>query len=349
MTITLVSGVAFGATRAYFTDTEKNTGNTFSTGTIDIAVDGQNPWSRTSPYELKDMKPSQIDYANFVIQNVGTNPANVWKKVEVKNEEDDIVSEPECVFGGGTWSGDTCTGNYVTKNDISSTIRYDLKVWVYDQNPLTAGVEPKWWQYIYTDDMNIRLDTLNGQNVLLGMIPVGWYIKVEQSYHMDSETDNWAQGDKMTFDITLSAEQLKGIVELENKNFADQVNPTIVHGDGIQGTLTYGVKDSKFNYSFTGKAPLASTNYSLVFYKEPFSTPSASGWPRTVVVLGSAMSNGSGVVTIPSTSLELNENILDMKVWLVKSSDLAGSTLSAFSGSDYLFELGLMDYYDADL
>lgn len=38
MTIGLVSTVVFGATRAFFTDTEQKTGNTFSTGTIDIAV-----------------------------------------------------------------------------------------------------------------------------------------------------------------------------------------------------------------------------------------------------------------------------------------------------------------------
>lgn len=366
MTISLVSAVAFGATKAYFTDTETKTGNTFAAGTIDIAVDGQNPWARTTPYQLEDMKPSQVDYANFVIQNVGTNPANVFKKVDIdtEGETDGIVSEPECVDGGGVWVSNPtspgareCTSPdghvYVPKNDISTAIRYDLKVWVYDIDPIqNPTAEPKWWQFIYTDAMDKRLSTLNHQDVLLGMIPVGWYMKVEQSYHMDSDTGNWAQGDQMTFDITLTAEQLKGTVLLQNKDFADAVNPTLNYDgglDNIKGTLTYGVKDSKFNYSFTGVAPLASTPYSLIFYEEPFSTPSASGWPRTVIVLGSATSDVGKNVSIPSTSLELNQNILNMKVWLVKTSDLTGDTLSAFSGNDYLFELGLMDYYDADL
>lgn len=353
MLITLVGGTAFSATRAYFTDEEKVLGNTFSAGTIDIAVDGQNPWEKSTPYQLSDMKPSQVDYANFVIQNVGTNPANVWKKVTVASEIDDVISEPECVEGGGIWNAPEkagCSGNYVPNNKVSEAIRYDLKVWIYDIDPVVNPTAPaKWWQYIYTDEMDTRLSTLNGENVLLGMVPANWYMKVEQSYHMDSDTPNWAQGDKMTFDITLSAEQLTGTVLMENKNFANQTNPTIVHGDSILGTLTYGVKDSKFNYSFTGKAPLASTNYSLIFYEEAFSTPASSVWPRPVIILGTATSDASGNVTIPATSLELNQDILNMKVWLVKTSDLTGSTLSAFSGTDYLFELGLMDYYDADL
>lgn len=359
MTIALVSAVAFGATRALFTDTETNVGNTFTTGTIDIAVDGQNPWSRANPYTFTDMKPSQVEYANFVIKNVGTNPANVWKKVDVKSEEDGVISEPECLYGQGTWTNGACNvgGGYQSKNDISSAIRYDLIVWVYDVDPTQSpAVEPRWWQYIYTDGMNKKLNTLNGQNVLLGMVPAGWYMKVQQSYHMDSDTGNWAQGDVMTFDITLTAEQLTGTVLLENKDFANQTNPTLVYDD-IQGALTYGVKDSKFNFSFSGKAPLASTNYSLIFYPEVWSLPTlnAPTWPRQVIVLANALSDGNGNVSIPSTSTELSQNIKNMKVWLVKSDDLIGTTpgtqtfKNVWNGNSYLFELGLMDYYDADL
>lgn len=356
MTIALVSAVAFGATRAFFTDTETNTGNTFSTGTIDIAVNDQNPWSRSTPYEFKDMKPSQVEYANFVIKNVGTNPANVWKRINITNQEDGVISEPECLYGGGTWTG-TCTGSYTTVNNISSAIRYDLTVWVYDQDPVNPQVQPKWWQVIYTDGMNKRLNTLNNVDVLLGMIPKGWYMKVQQSYHMDSDTGNWAQGDVMNFDITLTAEQLRGTVLLENKDFANQTNPTLVY-DNIQGTLTYGVKDSKFNFSFSGKAPLVNTNYSLIFYPEVWSLPvlNAPTWPRQVIVLANALSNGSGDVTIPSTSTELGQNISNMKVWLVKSDDLEGTTpgttqtfKNVWNGNSYLFELGMMDYYDSDL
>jgi len=350
MTIGIVSAGVFGATKAFFTDTETSAGNTFSAGTIDIAVDGTNPWTRSTPYQFADMKPSQVEYANFVIKNVGSNPANVWKRIDIASQSGGTLTEPECIEGGGKWEDGNCTGSYNPKDDISSAIRYDLTVWVYDVDPTqNPGAAAKWWQIIYTDEMDKRLNTLNGQDILLGMIPAGWYMKVQQSYHMDPNTGNWAQGDVMTFDITLTAEQLKGRVLMENKNFANEQNPTIVHGDGIQGVLTYGVRDSKFNFSFSGKAPLANTDYTLIFYPEPWSTPSGSGWPGPVIILGTAHSDGSGNVGISSTSVELNQNIQNMKVWLVKSADLSGNSFIAWNGNDYLFELGMMDYYDSDL
>jgi len=353
LTIGVVSAGVFGATKAFFTDTETSAGNTFSAGTIDIEVDGQNPWSRTTPYQFADMKPSQVEYANFVIKNVGINPANIWKRIDIATESGGTLTEPECSEGGGTWENGNCTGPYDPKENISSAIRYDLTVWVYDVDPAqNPGAAAKWWQIIYTDEMDKRLNTLNGQNILLGMVPAGWYMKVQQSYHMDPDTGNWAQGDVMTFNITLTAEQLKGTVLMENKNFANEDNPTIVHDD-IQGTLTYGVRDSKFNWSFSGRAPKANTEYALLFYYEQWSTPSGTGWPRDVYVLGKGITNSNGDLTLSGFE-DLNKNILNMKVWLVTTSSLTSGNLgnnqmNRWSGNDYLFELGMMDYYDADL
>src|SRR4030065_1558030 len=79
ITIALVATAGVYATRALFSDQEVGGGNTFSTGTIDIAVDGSNPWSIREPLELNDMKPSYTGYMNFTINNVGSNPANIWK------------------------------------------------------------------------------------------------------------------------------------------------------------------------------------------------------------------------------------------------------------------------------
>lgn len=340
MTIALVAAVGFGATRAYFTDTESSVGNTFTAGTIDIAVDNQNPWSRTTPYQLVDMKPSQVDYTNFTITNVGTNPANVWKKVAGVVTSDDVQSEPECVEGGGTWSGTACTGSYVAKDDIDTAIEYDLSVKVYN----AAGTEI-FYQTLYNKDKTISQITGNG--TFLGMIPEGGKMDVTESYHMQSATTNWAQGDKMTFDIVLTAEQLKGVAILENKS--NDGLWQVLGGDSYTGTFTYGVKDSMLTYTFTGVAPLASTPYSLIVYHESWSTPAGSGWPRPVTVLGTATSDGSGNVSIASTSVELNGNLLNAKVWLVKSSDLTGSTMSGWNHSAYLFDTGLIDYYDSDL
>ena len=338
VTIGLVSTAVFGVTRAIFTDTETNTGNTFSTGTIDIAVDNQNPWTSSTPYQFIDMKPSQNEYSNFSIQNVGTNPANVWKKVEKVSTEGGLMSEPECLAQNGTWTGTDCTGGD-EKSDIDTVIDYDLSVKVYSVNNTEI-----FNQVLYNKD--VTLFTIKDTEMFLGMIPAGGHMDVTESYHMQSDTDNWAQGDKMTFDIVLTAEQLTGTLVLDDK---DPATWDINQASAAKGTLTYGVKDSKFNYSFSGIAPLASTGYSLIAYHEPWSTPSGSGWPRPVTILGSTISDGSGNVSILSTSIELGTNLLNMKIQLVKTDDLIGSTLNGWNPSAYLFETGLMDYYDADL
>lgn len=339
MTIALIVAAGVYTTRAYFTDEEKSTGNEFTTGTIDIAVNGLNPWEATSSYKLVDMKPSQVDYTNFTINNVGTNPANVWKKVTNVVNSDELISEPECVEGLGIWSGAACTGSYVAKNDIDTVIDYDLSVKVYNESQVEI-----FNQTLYYQDKTIS--QIRDTDMFLGMIPENGYMDVTESYHMQSGTTNWAQGDKMTFDIVLKAEQLTGVAILENKN---NVAPWLVlSGDSYKGTFTYGVKDSKLNYTFSGVAPLINTPYSLIVYHESWSTPAGSGWPRPVTILGTATSDGSGNVSIASTSVEVG-NLLNAKVWLVPSSDLTGSTMSVFSDTAILFDTGLIDYYDADL
>ena len=67
------------------------------------------------------------------------------------------------------------------------------------------------------DEDGKKIGDLEGVQMYLGMIPVDWTMKVSQSYHMVSETDNDYQGDGMTFDITLYAEQLTNSVRLVNK------------------------------------------------------------------------------------------------------------------------------------
>lgn len=341
MSIALVSATAFGVTRAFFTDTETSSKNTFTTGTIDIAVDNQNPWSSRTPYQFTDMKPSQVEYANFTVNNVGTNPVNVWKKLTVTGTSDTPISEPECVEGHGVWTEGNCTGDYSAKSDIDTVIDYDLSVKLYNNSN-----ELIWWQMIY--DKNVTVADIKDKDVFLGMIPEGWHIDVVQSYHMKSDTGNWAQGDSMTFDITLTGEQLKGVAVLEDKT--GEPDWRVKTETSAQGTLTYGVKDSKFNFSFIGVAPLINTDYSLIVYKEPWSTPgSAAVWPRPVIVLGQDTSDVSGNVVIPNTSVELNTNLFNTKIWLVKTSDLTADTISGWNPTDYLFDTGLIDYYDSDL
>lgn len=350
MTIALVSGVAFGATRAYFTDTEKSVGNTFTAGTIDISVDNMNPWNKA--FTLADMKSGYTDYINFEIENTGSNPnpVNVWKNVKVTNETTGIESEPECTEQEGVWDNTAKACDWdgsgtmkIDNNDLSSAIWYDLSVEVYNANS-----EIIWWQTIYTDSDHKSIDGVYGTDgnskVYLGMIPAGGKMKVKQSYHLADNIGNWAQGDQMAFDINLTAEQLKGTVQLENKGGPEPWE--LVLSDGIKGTLTYKVKNPTFDFDFTGKAPLANKKYYLV-----------AGWkangsgfdPDTE--LGYGVSGNDGTISFTGNK-EIGKNLKDVKVWLVPETDWNGSTMTWASWPDvtgFLWETGLIWYEDTDL
>jgi len=338
--IAAVAAVAVGGTIAYFSDTETSTGNTFTAGTIDIAVDNMNPWSHS--YALEDMKPGYTDYINFEVENTANdaNPVNVYKSIKVTNEETGAQSEPECTEEVGTWDNTTktCTGMTAQNNNLSAAIVYDLYVEVYN-----ATGTKVWWQAIYVGADGHTLDNVygtagtygpNGSTTLyLGMIPAGGTMKVKQSYHLDSSVTNWAQGDKMTFDINLTAQQLTGTATLENKT--DAPNYTLVFGDGINATLTYIVKNPTFNFTLAGRAPLANTAYTLLAMKDP--------WPQTgSVVLGTVTTDGAGNFTM---SGDINTgDMKDQKISLVKSADWNGTQMTTWNQTSYLTETGLIWY-----
>lgn len=351
LTVVMVAGVVVGASGAWFTDTESSNDNTFTTGTIDISVDGDNPWSRDLPYALDDMKPSQVDYIDFVVQNVGTNPVNLYKMLDAYSFNDLLESEPECEKEGGVWNDSVTSGSKcnvtLSAEGMDKWINYDMIVELYDVDPDTSGAEPVWWENLYTDGMghDITLDTLEGESMYLGMIPVGKWMKVYQSYHMISETGNEYQGDQLIFNITLTAEQL-GVHALRLENKADVAGNSYTNWwDGVHADLSYTVKDREFAYTLDVQG-MADDNYDLVAWE---GYPGFSYGTGAVTVLANVTVSGNNPVI--SNSIELNKNLINAKVWLVPGNTTPGTsrTLPWPFTDNSLFETGLMDYYDADL
>ena len=338
--IGMVSVVAIGATRAFFSDSETSVGNTFSTGTIDIAVDDENPWNATDQYTFEDVKPSQVREMEFIITNVGGNPARVWKRVDVVSTEDNGVNEPECDAYSGTWDGSICSDE-TEKNDIDTVIEYDL--YVNDNS-------------IIHEDYGITIAEIQSLYIDLGTLDPDETMTVKQSYHMKADTGNWAQSDKMTFNIEIYAEQLLGTgpgptdrgVVLENKS-GDEWSPVI---DNRWGLLTFNSSGSTFDYTFKGYALEAGTEYSLIYYADP--------WPgnNPGALIGTMTTNSNGDI-VHSDSLDLSMDLPDpgddnyptgAKIWLVPSTDYdSGSkSLTAWNLADYLLETTLMTYDDSD-
>jgi len=346
--IAAVATLGYVGTSAYFSDTEESKDNVLTTGTIDIAVDGTNPWSSTKKYVLDDMKPGYVDYLNFTLSNVADNPANIWKDVTVTSHVNEPVSEPECGAENGTWTPDsenpylgTCADNGVIAN-LEDVVDYDLKVKIRN----TEGTVV-WEQIIYNEDITLAEAYKGGGNGLyLGMLPAGWTMDVEQSYRMKEVAGNEYQGDSISFDITLYAEQLINTVRLENKN--KSMDWKLVLSDDYYADLVYGVKEKEFTYTLRGKAPLSGTSYTLLFYPETWTVPGHTANTANIV-LGTTTSGTDGTVNMAG-SVDLGYDLNQMKVWLVPSSYVdEGGVITTWEMQNFLFETGLIDYYDTGL
>lgn len=330
-----VAAAVVVGTTAFFSDTKQSTGNTFTAGTINISV-GE---TGLVPVHLADMKPSQVAYSNFTVTNTGTNPVNVTKEIKNVDTADNGTNEPECIAEGGEWVNGQCTGGWEQKHDIDSVVQYDLSVKVY--NPQGQLV---WNQTL--NDMDKTIAQKNGQPSFLGMIPAGWHMDVVESYHMNSQAGNEYQSDSMSFDILLTGTQLTGTAVLSNKDPNRPVQDGWFVLGTKTGTLTYGVKDDKFNYTFvtSGLAAAPGTSYSLIHYADPYPGNGAG----SVGLIGSGLANGSGEISLAG-SPDFDKDMINAKVWLVPSASYNAGTKSiiGWAPTTYLFDTGLLDYYDS--
>lgn len=194
--IAVAAVFAIGATVAYFSDTETSAGNTFEAGTIDIAVNGQNPWQGTGYFTIDDIKPCNVNYKEFLINNVGKNEADVWKRVKLASYGGGEMTEPECEAENGIWDSQnqSCADN-TPEDNIAEVIIYGMEV---EGTP------------IIEEEDNIKMSDVGGCWMYLGRVNPNEDMEVIQSYHMQAEAGNEYQGDKLDFDIELYALQISG-------------------------------------------------------------------------------------------------------------------------------------------
>lgn len=312
-----VSALAIGGTIAYFSDTETSVGNTISAGVIDISVDGENPWSKKYSDGLQDLKPGEVKDIQFTVKNEGQNPVVLRKMVSVTATADGVTTEPECQEAAGTWDGaaKTCAGG-TQNNDLSKAMIYSMTITPEGGSPIV----------IIPETADVRVNEVASLWVPLGTVPAGKTLTVKQSYRLAAATTNWAQGDSMTFDMTLYAEQKAGEgtptsvgVVVDNKSGdPDWYSVT----DGKLGILN---RDGT-SYAFNAFGLTASQPYHLVYATTPFST---------FTLLAAGTSDASGNLTLSGTNLPAS---LNGKIWLLSGASGWGTT------SENLWEANLINY-----
>ena len=205
--IAFVAAIGVYATSSFFSDTETSTNNTFTAGTIDISVDGENPW--TTSWENYLDKPCETNYMNFVIKNEGENPANVWKHLWNVRTDGGIASyppdgsagpdgsgtvepvassEPEYVENGGGFTYDTegkvtgyNTSGYEEQANLAAYMIYDMAVC-----RSTTGAT------LNCPYINDSEDPNNGKKPLI-QAGNDWYIVIneDQQIRVDNVSCNW--------------------------------------------------------------------------------------------------------------------------------------------------------------
>ena len=222
MAILLAVGLVGGGAFAYFFDVETSENNVFTAGTIDLSA------PIVEAVKMEDLKPCETGYLVFVVHNDGNNEMDVWKHLYNVGCAEGDLPEPE-----EEYYEDNGIASPPGKNDIDTVIVYDLMVGVCEEPCLmalgecmdacmAAGLDIEecfmecstvpccTFEPIIFPPEEPTISDIESHYIYLGELePCEWMLIV-QSYHMEADTENWAQGDTMTFDVEFYAEQLNG-------------------------------------------------------------------------------------------------------------------------------------------
>jgi len=276
----VVGAIAIGGTIAYFSDTETSTGNTFTAGTLNLAVNGQN--EGIIPVVVGNIAPGWSRDITYTVKNTGTISGNL------------LLASGSSVNTEGTSSEFQTAGS----GDLGENI---------DVNVVIEG----------EDKGTFTLNELTGvSDLLLTTLNAGIEKTIVLHLSVDTTVDNTIQGDSVVADFTLALNQTTGIDEstatltMENKDSSYQVITT----DDINGTLNYNVSGSSLTFSFNGKVRTPSIGYTLL-YVGPSGNYPYSGQ----LVLGTGTAGSDRNIAISGTVTPA-DSITDGKVWLIPST-----------------------------
>ena len=133
------------------------------------------------------------------------------------------------------------------------------------------------------------------------------------------------------------------------------VGPWPVVQDGAWGDMKYNLFGDKFNFTFKGRQLNPGTDYTLIYYPDP--------WPGTnLICLGAGVANRGGNLSIFKFDFDIGTSLpaeydanyspispsgaVGAKIWLVLSSDVdcANRYMIGWTPDQYLFEYNLINF-----
>jgi len=203
LTIALVSTVAFGATKAYFSDSETSTGNSFTAGTLDLTADGKEGTAvmHITRSNLYPSKPWSLSWGGeWILRNVGTVPGVF--SVTVQNIQNGTTScNGPKVAALAAASLPACVPSSSTGGRLGS-----LMYGRWMENPELSAPSIGWTGSAVFNPFNTMGGTIAGLPLNSGQA-VSAYLDLEWDTHAGT-LDNTAQGDTLSFDVVFNLDQV---------------------------------------------------------------------------------------------------------------------------------------------
>jgi predicted ribosomally synthesized peptide with SipW-like signal peptide len=142
----LVAGLALSTSLAYWTDDVSVTGSTFTSGTLDIAVNGGDPYATTT-LSLTAMVPGNSASEVLTVQNIGTAAAKYTLTGGLTGANATAYATDNALLltirsGGstaGTGNARTCTGGTALVTDVPLTATTTTSLLARRPAPPLAG------------------------------------------------------------------------------------------------------------------------------------------------------------------------------------------------------------------
>ena len=183
MTIVTVGALIGGGVYAAFSDPETSTGNQFTAGTLDLTVDGENPWTST-PVSVGNMKPGDLGVVTLTVYNAGNLSGTLSFDLTNLSDSEGTNTEPE--------------GNTAEPGDLSANM--DILIWV-DSNG--DGIKDVGETVLYIGKLSAEAGPYS-----IGTLNSGVTNYVSMSYSIDSGVGNDIQGDSSSFDLEFTLAQV---------------------------------------------------------------------------------------------------------------------------------------------
>lgn len=221
-TILAVSTVVFTTTLAQFSDEETSTANTYTSGNLNLQVNGADA---ILPFSVSDLTPGHTKGSpTYTLTNTGSLPGVVTLKVKnVKSLENNLIEPEESANDayGTRLDPDNFT---IAQGDGELLDQLYFRFWVDD----TPGLRPaafdwqdtKWEGYPDESShysMPVNADLFNGKNVILNPGATLYFgstakfiddLDASYAWILDGIANNAAMDDSVEFDIFIGLKQV---------------------------------------------------------------------------------------------------------------------------------------------